>query len=172
MNRSSVILLVGALAVVAAACGAADSEGTTSTVPGLATSTTTSTSTTTTSPPATTPSLAPSVTLAPGRDDVVKGMIEGAVFLDAVSLQVMESFPVQVSLALEGSLPTPCHRLSWRIAQPDIGNSVFVEVFSLVDPNQACIQRIEPFEETISLGTFPQGDYRIVVNGESLELSV
>jgi hypothetical protein len=41
-----------------------------------------------------------------------------------------------------------------------------VDVYSLVNPSQVCVQVLEPFEESIDLGTFPAGHYTVWVNGD------
>jgi hypothetical protein len=43
-----------------------------------------------------------------------------------------------------------------------------VEVYSLVDPDVACIQVLEPFQQGINLGSLPQGSYTVYVNGEQV----
>jgi hypothetical protein len=126
-------------------------------------------------------------TPAPGPDDPVTGepgagdsgeaapwaprpedasLQRGQAFLDDSEVLLMESFPVQVMLVLRGSLPTPCHQLRVDIAPPGVQNRVAVEVYSVVDPSAVCVQMLEPFEARVNLGSFPSGDYTVVVNGE------
>lgn len=88
--------------------------------------------------------------------------------LEASDILVMESFPVQVNVNLRGSLPDPCHELRVVASEPDSDNHISLEIYSLADPSKACITVIEPFEATISLGSFPEGTYTIIVNGETL----
>jgi len=90
----------------------------------------------------------------------------GSVFLNEVSLVIRESYPPQISLSVSGDLPTPCHELRAEIGSPDAENKIKVDVYSVVDPNTACVQVIEPFLEYIDLGTFPTGYYSVWVNGE------
>ena len=77
-----------------------------------------------------------------------------------------ESYPPQISLSLEGELPTPCHELRAEIAPPDAENKIQIAVYSVVDRNEACAQVLGPVEESIDLGTFPPGHYSVWVNGE------
>jgi hypothetical protein len=98
----------------------------------------------------------------PGDDKLSRGNV----FVNEKSLLIRESYPPQISLSLKGELPTPCHELRAEIASPDLENKIMVSVYSLVDPNVACAQVIEPFEEFIDLGTFPSGHYSVWVNGE------
>lgn len=80
---------------------------------------------------------------------------------------VMESYPIQVTLEIQGELPTPCHRLMVQFNEPDSDNNIEVEIYSLVHPSEICIQVIEPFSERISFPTEILGfdSYSVFVNG-------
>jgi hypothetical protein len=97
----------------------------------------------------------------PGDADLTRGNV----YIDEASLIIRESFPPQISLALAGNLPTPCNRLRVAISAPDSENKINAEIYSVIDPNQVCIEVLEPFEEQIDLGTFPTGHYSVWVNG-------
>jgi hypothetical protein len=90
----------------------------------------------------------------------------GSVFINESGLLIRESFPPQITLILSGDLPTPCHELRVDVNEPDPENKINVEVYSVVDPDQVCIQVLEPFQANIDLGTFPTGHYTVWVNGE------
>jgi hypothetical protein len=81
---------------------------------------------------------------------------------------LLESFPVQVTLSLNGELPTPCHQLRVKVSPPDAENRIQVEAYSVVDPGMMCTQVIKPFEAQINLGSFESGKYSVYVNGEFL----
>lgn len=98
----------------------------------------------------------------PGDEKLARGNI----FINEKSLVIRESYPPQISLSINGDLPTPCHELRAEIASPDMENKIMVDVYSVVDSNVACTQVLEPFEEFIDLGTFPSGHYSVWVNGE------
>ena len=93
-------------------------------------------------------------------------LIRGNVFIQETDLLIRESFPPQIALTLSGELPTPCHQLRVQAEEPDADNRINVEVYSVVNPDLACIQVVEPFEANISLGTYPSGHYSVWVNGE------
>ena len=95
-----------------------------------------------------------------------KNLIRGNVYLNEASLVIRESFPPQISLTVQGDLPTPCNQLRAEIAGPDAENKIEVDLYSVSDPNKACAQVLEPFEESIDLGTFPTGHYTVWVNSE------
>ena len=97
----------------------------------------------------------------PGDSDLARGNA----YIDEASLVIRESFPPQISLMLAGNLPTPCNQLRLEISPPDSENKIHVEAYSVTDPNQVCIEVLEPFEEQIDLGTFPTGQYSVWVNG-------
>ena len=100
----------------------------------------------------------------PGDDQLQRG----AVFIDSTDLLTMESFPLQFSITLKGNLPTPCHELRVVYNEPDTENKIALEVYSVVDPGVMCAEVIQPFEQNISLGSFPAGHYTVWVNGEQM----
>jgi hypothetical protein len=108
-----------------------------------------------------TPSPQPWVPLPEDED-----LDRGNAFVETSDLLILESFPVQIMLNLAGSLPTPCHQLRLVVAEPDDQNQIAVDVYSLVDPEQVCTQNLAPFEANVPLGSFPSGDYTVLVNGE------
>jgi inhibitor of cysteine peptidase len=93
-------------------------------------------------------------------------MIRGEVFVDSQEILLMESFPVQVALQVSGSLPTPCHMLRAEVSEPDSQNNIHVELWSLSEPDVVCVQVVQAFETSIPLGSYPEGDYTVHVNGE------
>jgi len=93
-------------------------------------------------------------------------MVRKEVNVSSSELIIMESYPLQVNLLVKGALPTPCHHLRAEIHEPDQENSIHVDLYSLVEPDLACIQVIEPFDEKIPLGTYPDGTYSVYLNGE------
>jgi len=101
---------------------------------------------------------------APGDEN----MSRGEVFMEEPQILILESFPPQFVMQLSGSLPTPCHQLRVEVSEPDEQNRIQVEVYSLVDPEQVCIQVLEPFEANVHLGSFASGAYTVWVNGEQV----
>jgi len=101
---------------------------------------------------------------APQEDD--QFLIRGIVFIETVDLLMMESHPQQFSLALVGSLPDPCHEMRVQIFPPNEINTIILEIYSIVDPGELCIQVMAPFSATIPLGTFSAGHYHLVINGD------
>jgi hypothetical protein len=81
-------------------------------------------------------------------------------------LLVQESAPAQYTLFLSGTLPTPCHQLRVNVFEPNDKDQIKVEVYSLVDPAEICIQVLEPFEVNVPLGTYSSGTYELLVNDQ------
>lgn len=101
----------------------------------------------------------------PGDEDLVRGNV----YLRETQIYILESYPMQVRMELKGDLPTPCHQLRAKVSDPDNQDRIHIELYSLVEPDLNCIQVLEPFEETISLGSFTGGSYTVWVNGEQVE---
>ena len=89
----------------------------------------------------------------------------GPVFLDATELLQLESYPIQINVHLQGELPSPCHQLRVVVSAPDAQNQIQLDVYSLAEPNAVCVAMTQPFDENISLGSFPAGKYTVWVNG-------
>jgi hypothetical protein len=97
-----------------------------------------------------------------------EALTRGEAFVEGTDILILESFPPQYLLQLSGSLPTPCHQLRVEVSEPDEENRILVEVYSLVDPDEVCIQVLEPFEANVPLGSFESGSYTVLVNGEQV----
>jgi hypothetical protein len=116
--------------------------------------------------PTPTPDPFPSYEPQPGDEKLTRDQV----FLDMENsdLLIMESYPIQVSAVLDGSLSDPCHQLRVVVNPADAENQINLEVYSVFDPGVACMTVIEPFNATIPLGSYPDGEYTVMVNGESL----
>jgi len=92
-------------------------------------------------------------------------MSRSEVFVDSSELVVMESYPLQIVLHVKGNLPTPCHQLRAKMANPNENGEIHIDLYSLVDPEAICIQMLESFESNIQLGSFPDRSYTVWLNG-------
>lgn len=95
-----------------------------------------------------------------------ESLTRGDVFLDFKEVISQESSPLQFTLHLTGSLPTPCSQLRIAVSPPDIENKVLVEAYSVSNPDRICTQVIAPFDVNIPLGSFPTGKYTLWINLE------
>ena len=94
--------------------------------------------------------------------------IQDPVYLDSTDLLTMESFPLQFSLILQGSLPSPCHQLRIASNGPDSENKIHLDVYSVIDSTITCEQVLEPFNANYPMGSYPQGHYLLFVNGKQI----
>lgn len=87
------------------------------------------------------------------------------VYPESILINVMESYPLQFSLQITGSLPNPCHYLRIIIYPPDVQNRIEIDLYSVVNPQTMCTEVLKPFEVSIPLGSYPTGNYSIFING-------
>jgi hypothetical protein len=106
------------------------------------------------------PGIEPSWDPQPGDDKLQRGNV----YIDSQQILTLESFPPQFMLALKGNLPTPCHKLRIIVNPPDSNQQIQVEVYSLVNPDEICIQMLEPFQASVTLKDLPAGTYEVLVN--------
>ncbi len=90
------------------------------------------------------------------------------VSIEKAQILLLESFPVQVLLHLEGYKPTPCHTLQWEVSGPNAQGRIDVEIRAVIEPEALCIQVVEHFEARIPLGDYTQGAFTVLVNGEQV----
>ena len=85
--------------------------------------------------------------------------------VESIDILLLESFPVQVHVVIEGYLPNPCHEIT-RIEQLKEGNTFYVTVM-MKDSGLICIQIIGEFQEVVALDVYglPAGTYQVDVNG-------
>lgn len=85
--------------------------------------------------------------------------------VDRVTSLLALSDPPRVSLRLEGTLPTPCHQLRVVPIVDTPAREIRLEVYSLVDPDQVCIQVLAPFDGSLLYSELAAGDWTVIVNG-------
>jgi putative hemolysin len=101
----------------------------------------------------------------------------GRVQVDAVTIQILESFPVQVNALITGSLLDGCTVIDRVDHRFDAEEGIFwLEVITAHTEDDACTQALVPFQETVSLDVYglPAGTYIVDVNGvrETFKLDV
>jgi hypothetical protein len=96
----------------------------------------------------------------PGDDKLQRGNV----YLDSQQILILESFPPQFMLELKGNLPTPCNKLRVKVNPPDANRQIQVEVYSLVNPAEICIQVLEAFQVSVPLKDLSIGTYKVLVN--------
>ena len=101
--------------------------------------------------------------------DADQSLQRDSAFVEEMDILVMESFPPQYTLKLQGTLPTPCHQARIEVAPPDSQNRILVSVYSVVDPTAICAQVLAPFEASVPLQGLPSGKYTVVVKDAVIE---
>jgi inhibitor of cysteine peptidase len=83
-----------------------------------------------------------------------------------VSVQILESFPVQARAVVKGELPDGCTTID-SIEQSREGNEFRVRILTSRPADAFCTQALVLFEERIPLEVrgLRAGDYRVVANG-------
>jgi hypothetical protein len=95
-------------------------------------------------------------------------MIRGGISVGTSKIIMMESFPVQVTLNVSGMLPTPCNMPRAEVTGPEENNTIYVEMWTLVEPDAVCIQVLQPFEVSIPLGSYESGTYTVILNDKEV----
>lgn len=103
---------------------------------------------------------------APGQGD--ESLQRGEVYINSLEIVTGNRFPPDYSLRVRGSLPTPCHQLRDVVDVHTPDSKINVEIYSVFDPGKVCAQALEPFETTITLGTYVRGSHTIIVNGQEV----
>jgi hypothetical protein len=100
----------------------------------------------------------------PGDNRMQRDQVQLDIVKD--QLVVMTTQPTQAEAILTGSLSDPCHQLRVVVTPANIDKAIHLEVYSLYDPNVACITVIKPFSATIPLGSYAGGHYKVFVNDQ------
>ena len=100
----------------------------------------------------------------PPQDEDIKFSIGSTATIESLDVQIMESFPVQVSVVLTGYLPDGCTEI-YEINAPRKDQTFTIQVLTRRPVDLACTMAIVPFEETVSLDVegLPAGDYTVEV---------
>ncbi|MGH8913757.1 MAG: hypothetical protein ACRDZM_04480 [Acidimicrobiia bacterium] len=94
----------------------------------------------------------------------IDGNTDGEVRVTAADLRIMESFPIQVALDVQGEKPSPCHEVFWTVE--DDGDVIEIDMISQIVGDQACAQVIEQFSIAVPLGSWADESREVHLNGE------
>jgi hypothetical protein len=112
------------------------------------------------------PNASPEPGAPPAEEPASGNWMRGNVYVDFADILTRESMPPQYALVLQGNLPTPCHQLQVEVSEPNAENRIDVNAYSLVDADVMCLQVLQAFEETVTIGVLPAGNYSLWLNGE------
>lgn len=109
-----------------------------------------------------------------GTLTVVAGEQQNLVTVDTVDVMIMESFPVQVSLAVSGNKSVPCVELLPAAVSRTGSEFSVVLAETVLGPAESCIAVIDPFELSVSLDVLglAAGTYSVNVNGVQAEFTL
>ena len=96
----------------------------------------------------------------------IDGSVDGEVRVTSADLRIMDSFPIQVMLDVEGEKPTPCHEIFWTVE--DTGEAIEIDMISQVASDQSCAQVIEEFIIAVPLGSWAEEARDVYLNGEQV----
>jgi hypothetical protein len=97
----------------------------------------------------------------------IDGSVDGEVWITKTDLLIMESYPIQVSLQVEGEKPSPCHEVFWTVE--DTGEAIEITMISQVNADQSCAQVISPFAIAVPLGSWAEESREVILNGENVD---
>lgn len=91
----------------------------------------------------------------------------GRAQVDEITIQILESFPVQVEAVIKGNLPDSCTDIDQVEQRFDSEEDTFWIEIKTVRTGEACAQVLTPFEETVPLEVYglPAGTYTVDVSG-------
>ncbi len=98
----------------------------------------------------------------PGDDALTRADVH----IQSLTILTKEGFPPAYLLKIIGSLPTPCHQLRTDVGLPTLDNRIHVQVYSVVDLKRVCPQVVQPYQTTVSLGSYVRGTYIVLVNDQ------
>jgi hypothetical protein len=101
---------------------------------------------------------------APDPSD--EDMIRSDVLVEGMNIKEGGSGSDEYFLDINGSLRNPCYELRIVVLPPNEESRIDVEVYSVLSPDSICTQVLEPFEASVSLGTYTGGEYTVWVNDE------
>ena len=104
---------------------------------------------------------------APGPGD--EDMIRSDVLVEGMKIRQGGSDSDEYYLDINGSLRNPCYELRIVVLPPNEESRIDVDVYSVLSPDSICTQVLEPFETSVSLGTYTGGEYTVWANDEMVE---
>ena len=81
------------------------------------------------------------------------------------------SDPVQVTVEVNGWLPDSC-TAHHETHQAQEGNTITIQITTTRPRDFACATVVTEYQENVSIGTLPAGDYTVIVNGVEQQFRV
>lgn len=88
--------------------------------------------------------------------------------VDSVSVQIMESFPVQAQVSVAGTLRNGCEEIYEILSRRD-GSTFYITLNAAQPQDAVCTQVVREYSEVFPLDIegLPAGTYTVIVNGVS-----
>jgi len=86
--------------------------------------------------------------------------------IESAELVQAESWPVQIRMELAGTLPSACYSLDYAVIMPGTDGVIEVEARAKYDGGSECGQEAQPFRQGIGLGSYTEGNFEVLLNGE------
>ncbi len=100
---------------------------------------------------------------APKPED--SSMTKAGVILTSLDLsELADATPLRTQLTILGSMPSVCNELRIKINPPNDEYQIFIEIYSIVNPNLNCENVFQQFETSILFGEYSAEQYSIWVN--------
>lgn len=93
-------------------------------------------------------------------------IISSSAHIEEIDIVVLESFPVQINVKIDGILGDACTRLA-EIVQEQDQNAFKITVTTKRPADAVCAQVLMPFSRVVALDVagLPAGEYMVDVNG-------
>jgi hypothetical protein len=121
--------------------------------------------------PATTPTSEPPYRITPDENpfipklEDVSRQIATVNITNVVFSEQYEYSPPRAAIRFIGYMPSVCNELRIDISEPDEEFNVFIEVYSLINPDIQCDNVFQQFEASVLMGTYSPGRYYVWING-------
>ena len=90
--------------------------------------------------------------------------LAGAIINNSTLIERFDLDPFRVELKISGSLPSVCNQLRVDVAPPNDEYQIYIEVYSLIDPDIECDNVFQQFEASLLLGVYSNGRYTVWIN--------
>jgi inhibitor of cysteine peptidase len=91
--------------------------------------------------------------------------------IQGIEVLLAESDPVQVAVVVTGWLPDSC-TAHHETHQERIGDTITIQITTIRPRDLACATVVTEYQEKVSIGTLPAGDYKVIVNDVEGEFRV
>jgi inhibitor of cysteine peptidase len=91
--------------------------------------------------------------------------------IQGIEVLLAESDPVQVTVVVTGWLPDSC-TAHHKTHQERIGDTITIQITTIRPRDLACATVVTEYQEQVSIGTLPAGDYKVIVNDVEGEFRV